>query len=61
MLTAGAFDLTFWIIGALITLFAFVSSLKSAAERMTWRHLQNRKARRLRREMKRFAALTAAG
>jgi hypothetical protein len=61
MLTAGAFDLTFWIIGALITLLAFVSSLKSAAERMTWRHLQNRKARRLRREMKRFAALTAAG
>jgi hypothetical protein len=28
---------------------------------MTWRHLQNRKARHLRREMKRFAALTAAG
>lgn len=60
MLTASAFDLSIWIIGALLTLFAFVSSLKSAAERMTLRYLYNRKARRLRREMKRFAALVAA-
>jgi hypothetical protein len=31
MLTAGAFDLTLWIVGALITLFAFVSSLPASA------------------------------
>jgi hypothetical protein len=61
MLTMGAFDLSIWIIGALLTLLAFVSSLKSAAERMTLRYIHNRKERRLRREMKRYAALTVNG
>jgi hypothetical protein len=60
LLTVGAFDLSLWIVGALFTVFAFVSALKSAAERLTWRALQRRKQRRLRREMKRYAALTAA-
>ena len=59
MLTVGAFNLSVWVIGALLTLLAFVSSLKSAAERMTLRYLYHRKARRLRRDMKRFAALAA--
>ena len=46
-----------WILGALVTLFAFVSSLKSATERATLKMLRYRKARRARR----FAAMTAAG
>jgi hypothetical protein len=58
MLTVGALDLGVWVIGALFTLFAFVVSLKSTAERLTWRVLQHRKARRLRRQMERYAVLT---
>ena len=56
-LTLAAFDLGVWILGALLTLFAFVSSLKSATERATLRVLNYRKRRRL----ARFAALTAGG
>jgi hypothetical protein len=54
-LSIAAFDLGAWILGALFTLFAFVSSLKSATERMTLRALRRRKERRLRR----LEALTA--
>ena len=54
-LTIAVFDLGVWILGALLSLFAFVSSLKSAAERTTWRYLQHRKWRRA----ARYAALTA--
>jgi len=57
VLTGAVFDLGLWIFGALLTLFAFVSSLKSATERVTWRVLQWRKQRRL----SQFAALTARG
>jgi hypothetical protein len=56
-LSIAAFDLGAWILGALFTLFAFVSSLKSATERMTLRALRRRKERRLRR----FAALSVRG
>ena len=56
-LSVAAFDLGAWILGALLTLLAFVSSLKSATERMTMRVLRRRKARRL----QRFAALTVRG
>jgi hypothetical protein len=49
MLTMAAFDLGVWILGALLTLFGFVSSLKSATERMTLRALRKRKLRRLKR------------
>ncbi|MFN3658096.1 MAG: hypothetical protein ACK4UO_12640 [Pseudolabrys sp.] len=56
-LSLALVDLGAWILGALFTLFAFVASLKSATERMTWRVLQYRKHRKLRR----FAALTARG
>lgn len=48
-LSIAAFDLAAWILGALLTVLAFVSSLKSAAERMTLRILRHRKHRRLRR------------
>ena len=56
-LTLAMFNLGSWILGALLTLFAFVSSLKSATERMTMRVLRYRKARRL----KRYEALTVRG
>lgn len=56
-LSVAAFDLGVWILGALFTAFAFVSSLKSTAERMTMRALRRRKERRF----QRFAALTARG
>jgi len=56
-LSVAAFDLGAWILSALLTLLAFVSSLKSAAERLTMRVLRRRKARRL----QRFAALTVRG
>jgi len=49
MLTVAAFDLGIWIIGALLTLFGFVASLKSATERVTLRALRKRKSRRLKR------------
>jgi len=57
VLTGAALDLGLWVFGALLTLFGFVSTLKSATERTTWRVLQWRKRRRL----NRFAALTACG
>ena len=47
-LVGAAFDIATWILGALFTLFGFVSSLKSATERITWRILQRRKRRRAR-------------
>ena len=56
-LTLATFDLGVWILGALLTAFAFVSSLKSATERTTMRILRYRKERRQRR----FAALTVCG
>ena len=45
-LAGAAFDIAIWMLGALFTLFGFVSSLKSATERITWRILQRRKRRR---------------
>ncbi len=56
-LTLATFDLGLWILGALLTVFFFVSSLKSATERTTLRILRWRKTRRL----QRYAALTARG
>jgi hypothetical protein len=56
-LSIAVFDLGAWMLGALLTAFAFVSSLKSATERMASRVFRYRKERRLRR----FAALTARG
>jgi hypothetical protein len=56
-LSVALFDLGSWILGALLMLFGFVSSLKSATERITMRALRRRKERRL----QRFAALTVRG
>jgi tellurite resistance protein TehA-like permease len=51
----ATFDLGVWIIGALFTAFALVSSLKRATERMTLCILRRLKQQQLRR----FAALTS--
>ncbi len=59
MLAFTAFDLAWWIIGALFTVFALVSSLKSATERVTLRIIRRRKERRRRKQPARLAALTA--
>ena len=48
-LTVAAFDLGLWILGALFSLIAFVSSLKSATERTALRIIRHRKERRRRR------------
>jgi hypothetical protein len=48
VLTAGAFDLAIWALWAGFALFGFCSSCKAAAERMTQRYLDRRRARRLR-------------
>jgi hypothetical protein len=57
-LTLGAFDLSLWVLGALLTLFGFVSSCKAAVERATLRHLHRRKARRYQQQLD--AAVDAA-
>jgi len=44
-LTASAFSLFSWLLGAVLALFGFCSACKSAAERATERYLQYRKAR----------------
>ena len=55
MLSAAAFDLATWILGALLTVLGFVVSLKRGVERLTENHLRRRKARR----QQRYVALTA--
>jgi len=55
-LSMAVFDLSVWILSALLTLFAFVSSLKSATERTTLRVVRYRKRRRLARLAARSAA-----
>jgi hypothetical protein len=51
LLSVASFNLALWMIGAVLTLFGFVSSAKAAVERVTWRHLQRRKQRRLRQDL----------
>ena len=45
LLSIASFNLAAWMLGAILTLFGFVSSAKSAAERMTYRHLARKKER----------------
>lgn len=59
VLTSAVFDLAMWIVGALMALFGFVSSLKSATERVALRVIRDRKARRMRTEQQTLAALAA--
>src|SRR5437660_8737428 len=51
LLAAGAFNLSLWVFGALLTLFGFLSSIKATTERATMAWLRRKKARRLRRQM----------
>ena len=39
LLSVASFNLAAWVLGAILTLFGFVSSAKAAVERMTCRHL----------------------
>ena len=55
MLTAAAFDLATWILGALVTVLGFIVSMKRGAERLTEHYLRHRRERR----DHRYVALTA--
>src|SRR6266581_5975963 len=57
LLAAGAFNLSLWVFGALLTLFGFLSSIKATTERLTLSWLLRAKARKLRRQL---AAVSAA-
>jgi hypothetical protein len=57
-LTASAFHLFSWLLGAVLTLFGFCAACKRAAERVTERYLAHRKTRRSR-APQRFAATAA--
>jgi hypothetical protein len=46
-LSLTGLNIAWWILGAILALFGFVSSCKGAVERATWRHLQKRKLRAL--------------
>jgi hypothetical protein len=59
MLAALALDASLWLLGALLTVFGFVSALKSATERMTLRILRRRKERRRRKQVQPIAAALA--
>jgi hypothetical protein len=49
LLAAGAFNLTSWLFGAILTLFGLLCSIKSTTERLTQAWCNRRRARRLRR------------
>jgi hypothetical protein len=48
VLAVSAFDVAWWMLGAVFMLLGFASSAKSAVDRMTWRYLQRKKVRRAR-------------
>ena len=56
MLTSSLFTLASWIFWALFNLLAFAAACKRTAERMTLRHCERRRLRRLRLENQRLAA-----
>jgi hypothetical protein len=56
-LAVTSFNLTMWIVWALLALLGFVSSLKSFVERVTWRSIQRGKLRRARAEQERALAM----
>jgi hypothetical protein len=59
-LTVAAFDLSLWVLWAVLTIFGFVSATKGAVERATWRGLQRRKVRRAKMELERQRRLAIA-
>jgi hypothetical protein len=65
LLATGAFNLSMWLLGLVLTLFGFLSSIKATTERLTYAWLRRKKARRARRLMAAqqasLAAVPAAG
>ena len=51
LLTAGAFNLAWWVFAALLALFGFISSIKATTERLTLSWIQRSKLKRARREL----------
>lgn len=60
MLTSSLFTLASWMFWALFNLLAFAAACKRTAERMTLRHCERRRMRRLRLENQRLATAAAA-
>ncbi|TCU68386.1 hypothetical protein EDE08_109213 [Bradyrhizobium sp. R2.2-H] len=62
LLIGGAFDLALWLLGAALTLFGLLSSIKATTERLTQAWCDRRRARRFRRaQIAADAALARAG
>lgn len=53
LLTAGAFNLAWWVFAALLALAGFVCSIKATTERLTLAYLQRAKLKRTRRDLDR--------
>ena len=51
LLTAGAFDLSLWLFGAVFALFSLLASIKATTERLTQSIIDHGKRRRLRRQL----------
>jgi hypothetical protein len=60
MLTLATLNLAGWILGAMLTVWGLVASLKSTTERVTQKVIDRGKRRRMERQQ-RFAAMTARG
>ena len=60
LLAAGAFDLVWWVFGALFALFSLVCWIKATTERTTQAWLDHRKRRRLRQQSRAANATLAA-
>lgn len=51
LLTAGAFNLAWWVFAALLAMFGFITSIKATTERLTLSWLQRGKLKRARRDL----------
>ena len=51
LLTAGAFNLAWWVFAACLAVLGFLSSIKATTERLTYSYLQRKKLKRARREL----------
>ena len=60
LLTAGAFNLSLWLFGALFALLSLLASIKATTERLTQSWLDHGKRRRLRRQIAAVATLAVA-
>lgn len=60
LLTAGAFNLAWWVFAALLALFGFIASIKATTERLTLAWIQRSKLKRARRELAVAQASTQA-